>query len=211
MSNEGTPRGTGRRGVLFVVSAPSGGGKTTLVKAALAADPGLAVSISCTTRRPRAGEADGVDYFFVDRQEFERRRTAGEFVEWAEIFGNLYATPRAPLERALTEGRDLILDVDVLGMSSIKRAFGNDAVGIFVIPPSRDELERRLRARGTDDEAALARRLGRADYEMNEARQRQPPIYDHWLVNDQPERAAAELREIIAQERRKRSPLPPPR
>jgi guanylate kinase len=197
-----------RRGALFVVSAPSGGGKTTLVKAALAADPTLRLSISCTTRAPRADEVDGVDYFFVGREEFERRRAAGEFVEWAEIFSNLYATPRAPLERALAEGRDLILDVDVLGMGAIKRAFGDDAVGIFVIPPSVDELERRLRTRGSDDEAALARRLGRAEYEMKEARQRQPPIYDHWLVNDEPERAAAELRKIIAQEQRKRSPLP---
>jgi guanylate kinase len=197
-----------RRGILFVVSAPSGGGKTTLVKAALASDPSLGLSISCTTRRARSGEVDGADYFFVDRDEFERRREAGDFVEWAEIFGNMYATPREPLDRALAEGRDLILDVDVLGMGSIKRAYGDDAVGIFVRPPSLLELERRLRARGTDDEAALQRRLGRAKFEMKEARRRLPPIYDHWLTNDDVERATAELLRIIADERRSRSPLP---
>src|SRR5215472_13347776 len=125
-----------RRGILFVVSAPSGGGKTTLVKAALASDPSLRLSISCTTRRPRSGEVDGADYLFITREEFERRHAAGEFVEWEEIFGNMYATPREPLDRALAEGRDLVLDVDVLGMGSIKQSYGNDAVGIFVIPPS---------------------------------------------------------------------------
>jgi len=197
-----------RSGILFVVSAPSGGGKTTLVKRTLEADPSLRLSISCTTRPSRAGEVDGTDYFFVSREEFERRRAAGEFVEWEENFGNLYATPREPLDRAVADGRDLILDVDVRGMSSIKRAYGDEAVGIFVIPPSLDELERRLRARGTDDEAALQRRLGRAEFEMNQARSSRPPIYDHWLVNDDAERAAQELQNIIAHERRSRTPLP---
>jgi len=158
-----------RRGILFVVSAPSGGGKTTLVRAALDADPELSLSVSLTTRRPRSGEVDGRDYFFVSAGEFDRRREAGEFAESAEVFDHAYATPRAPLEVAIAEGRDVLLDVDIQGARALKRLYGVDAVGIFVVPPSFTVLESRLRARGTDSEEQIVRRLQRVRAEMRAA------------------------------------------
>jgi guanylate kinase len=195
-----------RRGVLFVVSAPSGGGKTTLVKAALATDPSLSLSVSCTTRPPRPGEVDGRDYFFVTRDEFARRREAGDFVEWAEIFGNLYGTLRSTVEEALDGGRDLLLDVDVLGMQSIKQQCHDDAVGVFVVPPGPilAELEHRLRVRGSDSEPEIQRRLGRAAFEIGEAERLVPPIYDYIVVNDSIDRASADLLAIVRAERLRR-------
>jgi guanylate kinase len=191
--------GAVRRGILIVVSAPSGGGKTTLVQAALAADPVLSLSISCTTRPPRVGERDGEDYHFVSAEEFARRRAAGEFAEWAEVFDHSYATPRAPLDDAIAQGREVLLDVDIQGARAIKSSYPDDAVGVFVVPPSFDALEARLRARGTDSDAQVARRLDRARLEVEAARE--PGVYDYLIVNDDRERAAAVLRAIIAAER----------
>jgi guanylate kinase len=197
----GRPRATppARRGMLIVVSAPSGGGKTTLVKAALAADAELSLSVSCTTRTPRAGEVDGVDYFFVDGADFAARRDRGEFAEWAEVFDHAYATPRAPLDAAIAAGRDVLLDVDIQGAKSIKKAYPDDAVGIFVVPPSLAELEQRLRARGTDEDAQIKRRLDRAREEIRATRE--PGVYDYRIVNHDREQAARDLQAIIAAER----------
>ena len=157
---------TRRRGILLVVSAPSGGGKTTLVKSAMAAEPSLQLSVSCTTRQPRDGEVDGVDYRFVSQARFREFLDQGEFVEWAEVFDHAYATPRTPLDAAIAEGRDILLDVDIQGARSLRKAYPKDAVGIFVMPPSAAALESRLRARGTDDESQIARRLARAAAEL---------------------------------------------
>lgn len=188
-----------RRGLLFVVSAPSGAGKTTLTQAALAAFQDLMLSVSCTTRRPRVGEVDGRDYFFVDREDFARRRDAGEFVEWAEVFDHSYATPRAPLDAAIAAGRDVMLDVDIQGARSIKRAYPRDAVGIFVVPPSLGELEKRLRARGTDGEEQVRRRLERARLELSALGE--PGVYDYRVVNRVLDRAIVELCAILTAER----------
>ncbi|MEW6267884.1 MAG: guanylate kinase [Thermodesulfobacteriota bacterium] len=199
MTAAGAGNGRSRRGILFVVSAPSGGGKTTLVNAALAADPGLSLSVSYTTRPPRAGEESGRDYFFVDPGEFARLRDAGEFVEWAEVFDHAYATPRAPLDAAISAGRDVLLDVDIQGARSIKRAYPADAVGIFVVPPSFAVLEQRLRARGTDSDPQIKRRLARVREEINAARE--PGVYDYLIVNRDRDRAEQDLLSIIAGER----------
>lgn len=188
-----------RRGVLIVVSAPSGGGKTTLVRAALAADPGLRLSVSCTTRPPRVGERDGEDYHFVSAEEFARRRDGGEFAEWAEVFNHAYATPRRPLDEAVSGGREMLLDVDIQGARAIHQAYPRDSVGVFVVPPSFAELEKRLRARGTDRDAEIARRLQRARIEVEAARE--PGVYDYLIFNRDRDDAVAALRGIIAAER----------
>ena len=197
-----------RRGILIVVSAPSGGGKTTLVKAAMDSDPGLSLSVSCTTRAPRAGEIDGADYSFVSAKEFSRLRAAGEFVEWAEVFDHSYATPRSQLDAAISEGRDILLDVDIQGARSLKKAYPEDAIGIFLMPPSVEELEARLRARGTDDEAQIARRLRRVREEVAVARE--TGVYDYLILNEDLGQAVGRLLAIIAAERSRQGRLPPP-
>ena len=188
-----------RRGILFVVSAPSGGGKTTLVKAALAADDGLSLSVSLTTRQPRRGEVDGRDYHFVRPEEFDRRRADGEFAEWAEVFDHAYATPRSPLDEAIRAGHDVLLDVDIQGARSLKEIYGRDAVGIFVVPPSFAALESRLRARGTDSEDQIARRLRRVRVEMEAAAE--AGIYDYRIVNEDRTEAVRAIDAIVAAER----------
>lgn len=190
---------TARRGILFVVTAPSGAGKTTLVKTALAAFADLSLSVSCTTRTRRVGEVDGRDYFFVDQGEFARRRDAGEFVEWAEVFDHAYATPRAPLDAAIAAGRDILLDVDIQGARSLKTAYPDDAVGIFVVPPSLEELATRLRARGTDSDDQVRRRLDRARVEL--AALSDLGVYDYRIVNRVLDEATAELSAIVTAER----------
>jgi guanylate kinase len=199
MSGESAASTPPRRGILIVVSAPSGGGKTTLVRAALAADPALSLSVSATTRPPRIGERDGQDYHFVSADDFARRRAAGEFAEWAEVFDHAYATPRRPLDEAIAAGREVLLDVDIQGARAIKASYPDDAVGVFVAPPSFDALEARLRARGTDSDDQIARRLDRARLEVEAARE--PGVYDYLIVNDDREKAAAFLRAVIAAER----------
>jgi len=197
-----------RRGILLVVSAPSGGGKTTLVKSAMAAEPSLQLSVSCTTRKPRDGEVDGVDYRFVSQQSFREFLDEGEFVEWAEVFDHAYATPRTPLDVAIGEGRDILLDVDIQGARSLRKAYPKDAVGIFVMPPSAAVLEARLRARGTDDEAQIARRLARVREEVSAARE--VGVYDYLIVNDDRDKAADDLLSIIRAERCRQGRLAPP-
>jgi guanylate kinase len=180
------------RGRLFVVSAPSGAGKTSLVRALMAREPGLRFSISCTTRKPRENEVEGHDYYFVSSvDEFKRMAAAGEFLEHAQVFDNFYATPRRQVEQALAAGEDLILEIDWQGAAQVRAAMP-ESISIFVLPPSRAELERRLRARGTDTEAVIQRRLADAAADMTHWRE-----FDYVVVNDDFDRATAELADVI--------------
>jgi guanylate kinase len=187
-----------RHGIVFIVSGPSGAGKSTLVDALLARIPDLRVSISCTTRAPRPGERDGREYHFVDREEFARRRDADEFAEWAEVHGSLYGTIRKPLDDAIADGTDVLLDIDVQGARHLKRSYREAAVAVMVFPPSWEELERRLRARSTEDDATVVRRLARAREEARALGE-----YDYWLVNRDVAESVARLEAIVVAERAK--------
>lgn len=178
-------------GTLFIVAAPSGAGKSSLVNALLAREPGMALSISYTTRPPRPGESEGSHYHFVDRDEFERLRAAGALLEHAEVHGNLYGTSRAAIERELAASRDVLLEIDWQGARQIRAAMPG-CVGIFILPPSRAELERRLRARGADSEAVIARRLLNSHEELSRAGE-----FEYWIVNDRFERALDDLTAIV--------------
>ena len=167
-----------RQGIALVLSAPSGAGKTTLVQRLLRAFPLLGYSVSCTTRQPRQGEVDGKDYIFISREEFEQRRAEGYFAEWAEVHGNFYGTPLAPVKEKLRLGQDLIFDIDVQGAAQLKLSL-EEAAFAFILPPSLHELENRLRGRGQDDEPTIARRLVNAQSEILQAR-----WYDSVIVND---------------------------
>lgn len=181
----------GKRGKLFVIAAPSGGGKTSLLQALMQRRPALRFSVSCTTRRPRAHEQDGRDYHFISRAEFERLIAAGEFVEHADVFGNLYGTRRSVVEAALAAGQDLILDIDWQGARQVRERLP-EAVQIFILPPSRAELERRLRGRGTDSEEAIARRLAASVLEMSHWRD-----FDYVIVNEDFDEALGKLEAIF--------------
>jgi len=174
-----------------VVSGPSGVGKGTVVGRLLARHPELWLSVSATTRRPRPGERDGVDYFFVTEQRFDELVARGQFLEWAELFGARYGTPAGPVEEARAQGRYVILEIDVQGARQI-RARVPDGILVFLEPPSMEELERRLRSRGTEDEGLIARRLAQAASEME-----QRAWFDHIVVNDDLERATAQVEAII--------------
>lgn len=180
-----------KRGHLYVVAAPSGAGKTSLLHALMRRRPGLGFSVSCTTRKPRPGEVDGKDYHFIGREEFERLVAAGEFVEHANVFGNLYGTRKSVVEAALAEGRDLILEIDWQGAKQVRERLP-EAIHIFILPPSRAELESRLRNRGSDSEEAIARRLGESVLEMSHW-----PDFDYVVVNRDFDRALAELEAIF--------------
>jgi guanylate kinase len=178
-------------GGLIVVSGPSGSGKTTIARTLLRDLPSLRFSVSATTRAVRAGEHDGVDYHYLSREEFQRRVAAGEFVEWEEVYGNLYGTLRSEVDAALTRGQTLLFDVDVKGALSIKERYPS-ALLVFIRPPSRETLEARLRARRTEDEATVRRRLARTDMEMELGAR-----FDRQVVNDVLDRAVAETKEIV--------------
>ncbi len=183
---------THRRGRLYVFAAPSGAGKTSLVRALMQREPALRFSISCTTRAPRPTEVHGRDYFFLSPAEFERLAEAGEFLEHARVFDNRYGTPRRPVEEALASGQDLILEIDWQGAAQVRAALP-ESVSIFILPPSRAELERRLRGRGTDSGEVVARRLRDAAADMTHWRE-----FDHVIVNDDFDRALDELQAIVA-------------
>jgi guanylate kinase len=175
-----------------VISAPSGAGKTSLVRSLMAQEPGLRFSVSCTTRPKRENEVEGRDYFFIPGvEEFKRMAAAGDFLEHARVFDNYYATPRRPVEKALADGQDLILEIDWQGAAQVRAAMP-ESVSIFVLPPSRAELERRLRARGTDTGQVIQRRLADAAADMTHWRE-----FDYVVVNDDFERATAELADIV--------------
>ena len=185
--------------LVFIISGPSGSGKSTLVEKMLEV-PGMMFSISCTTRPPRPTESPGKWYDFISEAEFDRRAREGEFLEHARVFGkHRYGTPRRWLEEAERKGLDLVLEIDVQGAEQVKRKLP-DSVAIFILPPSREELERRLRARGQDSEEAIGRRLERARQEMQRY-----PSYDYVLINDDMERATREVQAIAAGMRCSRS------
>lgn len=180
-----------RKGIALVISAPSGAGKTTLVQRLLREFPQFGYSISCTTRQPRQGEVDGKDYVFLSREEFEQRRAQGYFAEWAEVHGNLYGTPLAPVKDSLQRGQDVLFDIDVQGAAQLKLSLA-EAVFIFILPPSMTELERRLRSRALDDEATIERRMANARQEMLESR-----WYDALVINDDLDMAYDALRSVF--------------
>ena len=180
---------------VFIISAPSGSGKSTLVHRVLKAVPGLTFSISYTTREPRPTETNGVDYNFISRQEFEARLARGEFLEHAQVFGNYYGTNRGTLQAAIQAGHDLVLDIDVQGARQLKVAIP-EAISIFVLPPSREVLEQRLRARSQDSEEVIQRRLKGAAEEVRNYIQ-----YDYVLINREIEDSAARLESIVRAER----------
>jgi len=180
-------------GKLVVISAPSGAGKTTIAQAMLARFPSLSFSVSATTRPKREAEVNGKDYFFLSRQEFERRIGAGEFAEWEEIYGNLYGSLKSEIDRAGSEGRHLLFDIDVKGALSIKKLYPEGLL-IFVRPPSLEVLTQRLRGRKTEDEETFARRMQRVTMEMGMA-----GSFDRVIVNDDLQHAIAETQECIEQ------------
>lgn len=189
-------RGAPRRGIIFILSAPSGAGKTTISRAALKAISGLEASVSLTTRRPRNGEAEGTDYLFVSEEEFIRRREADELAEWARVFEASYGTPRARLNESVAAGHDILLDIDIQGARQIKASYPQDAVTIFVLPPSFHELEGRLRKRATENEAAIAERLRRAQEESKAF-----PEYDYLIINADLEDSLTQLKAVVEAER----------
>jgi guanylate kinase len=194
MSN--SPDGTaGRRGLLFIVSAPSGTGKTTLVERLVHVVPNLRMSRSYTSRLARAGEQDGVDYNFITRERFEGMARENEFLEWADVFGNYYGTCAADTERFLASGTDVVLVIDVQGARQV-RSRGIETVGIFVLPPSAAILEQRLRGRSKDSEEQIGRRLDVARREVDEFSQ-----YEYLVVNDEVDAAVERLRAIVMAER----------
>ena len=178
------------RGGILVISAPSGAGKSTLVRRLIASLPDLVFSISYTTRPPREGEKEGRDYHFVTRRRFERMLAAGEFVEWAEVYGHLYGTSKAQIEKALAAGRDVLLDIDVQGHQQVKKRLP-EASSVFVMPPSFRELKRRLTDRHSDSPQAVERRLAAARQEISRWRD-----YDYLVVNDRLSPATQALRAI---------------
>lgn len=188
-----------RRGVCLILSSPSGAGKTTLANALLASEAGLAHSVSVTTRPPRPGEAEGVDYHFVSKEEFEAMRERGALLEWAQVFGNFYGTPAQPVKGALAQGRDIVFDVDWQGAASIASLLPDDTVRVFILPPSGAELARRIHGRGTDAKEVIAGRLRAAAAEMKHW-----PEYDYVLVNRDVQESLSALKAILQAERHKR-------
>ena len=180
-------------GKLVIFSAPSGSGKTTIVRRLLAQFPQFEFSISATSRQPRGAEQHGVDYYFLSQEEFSAAVAEDKFVEWEEVYaGTCYGTLRSEMERIWAKGNVIVFDVDVLGGINIKRIFGKDACSIFVQPPSIEELERRLRGRATDSEETIAKRVAKAEFELSKA-----PEFDHVVVNDDLDTAVNETVEII--------------
>ncbi len=177
---------------LVVVSAPSGAGKTTLCARLLQEVPNLTLSISSTTRKPRGQERDGVEYHFLTPEKFESMISRGEFAEWANVHGNYYGTSKAVIEEAFARGKSVLLDIDVQGAESLRKAFGDRCITVFIAPPSMQELEKRLRGRGTEKEETIARRMKNADEEMREAVK-----FNATIVNDELDRAFGELRSFV--------------
>ncbi|EYD73535.1 Guanylate kinase [Rubellimicrobium mesophilum DSM 19309] len=193
-----------RRGLLIILSSPSGAGKTTLARRLLAADPQVSFSVSATTRPPRPGEVDGREYHFVTRDEFMAMVELGDLLEHAEVFGNLYGSPRVPIERSMAQGRDTLFDIDWQGGQQIRNSpLGREVVSIFILPPSMAELERRLKARAQDSEEVIAGRMGRAMDETSHWAE-----YDYVLVNRDLDETEAKVRHIVEVERLRRDRQP---
>jgi guanylate kinase len=188
-----------RRGLMFVISSPSGAGKTTLARRLLAVEPDLLLSVSVTTRKPRLGDVEGRDYFFVDEARFNEMRGGGELFEWARVFDNFYGTPRAPVEAALGQGRDVLFDIDWQGAEQLHRKMPHDLVRVFILPPSAEALEERLRSRAQDPPEVVARRMAQAADEISHWGE-----YDYVIVNADLEASVAGLRAILVAERLRR-------
>ena len=181
-----------RRGLCLVISAPSGAGKSTITRRLLAAEPALSLSVSATTRAPRPGEVEGTHYLFRSHDDFAAMASGGALLEWAEVFGRRYGTPRAPVEDALDAGRDVVFDIDWQGWRQLREALPEDTVGVFVLPPSLDALKSRLAGRGSDAPAEIARRMAAARDEISHWRE-----FDHVVVNAELDRAVAEIRAVL--------------
>ena len=188
-----------RRGLLIVLSSPSGAGKTTISRMLMESDDEVTMSVSATTRPKRPGETNDVDYHFVDDAEFDRMIQSGEFVEWAPVFGHRYGTPKNPVKDALRAGRDILFDIDWQGTQQLQAAMGEDLVTIFILPPSMKELERRLHERGTDSQQVIDDRMSRAASEISHW-----PEYEYVLVNTDADQCLDQVRAIVAAERLKR-------
>lgn len=188
-----------RRGLMFVLSSPSGAGKTTLAARLLAADPEISLSVSATTRKPRPGEVEGADYFFVSEAVFAKMRDDGEFLESAQVFGNNYGTPRAKVFDRLNNGVDVLFDIDWQGAQQLDAVAGGDVVKVFILPPSRAELERRLRERKQDPEEVIRARMAKADAEMSHWAE-----YDYVIVNYDLDQSEEMLKAILLAERLRR-------
>ena len=188
-----------RRGLLLVLSSPSGAGKTSLARALLDADDGISLSVSVTTRKPRPGEIDGIDYWFVDEPKFKDMVAAGQLLEWATVFDNYYGTPRAPIDQAIAEGRDVLFDIDWQGTQQLSERMAGDLVRVFVLPPSGGALEQRLRRRAQDPDEVVAKRMAEASSEISHWAE-----YDYVIVNADLAESSAALKSILAAERLRR-------
>ncbi|HZN30853.1 MAG TPA: guanylate kinase [Xanthobacteraceae bacterium] len=193
------PDAIARRGLMLVLSSPSGAGKTTLSRKLLEADPAVELSVSVTTRKQRPGEVDGRDYHFIDSARFDAMLKQGELLEAAQVFGHRYGTPRAPVAAALGRGRDVLFDIDWQGTQQLREKAAGDLVSIFVLPPSIPDLERRLRTRAQDSDEVIHARMARAADEMSHWAE-----YDYVVINTDIDRAFSEVRSILAAERLKR-------
>jgi guanylate kinase len=191
--------GVARRGLMFVLSSPSGAGKTTLSRLLLRGDRNVELSVSVTTRPKRRGEVDGRDYHFIDRSRFDAMIKSGELLEWADVFGHRYGTPRRPVIAALRVGRDVLFDIDWQGTQQLREKARDDLVSVFILPPSVRELERRLKSRAQDSRNVIGERMAKAAGEMSHW-----PEYDYVIVNKDRDLAFAEVRAILAAERLKR-------
>jgi guanylate kinase len=189
-----------RRGILFIISSPSGAGKSTISRMLLAADDHIDMSVSATTRPMRPGEVDGKDYFFISEEQFKDWADKGEFFEWATVFGNRYGTPKTPVKRALEAGHDVLFDIDWQGAQQLHQKMRDDIVRVFILPPSIAELEHRLRTRATDSDAVITDRMARAVSEIDHW-----GSYDYVLVNHDVESCFREVQTILKAERMKRS------
>ena len=188
-----------RRGLMLILSSPSGAGKTTLARRLLALEPTLRLSISVTTRKPRPGDQEGRDYYFSDEAEFDRMRAAGEFLEWARVHSNLYGTPRQPVMEALARGEDVLFDIDWQGARQLRESAGADLVRVFVLPPSVPELVTRLTLRATDSAEVIKARMMEAGNEITHWAE-----YDYVIVNGDLERGVAQLHDVLTAERLRR-------
>ncbi|MFA7276880.1 MAG: guanylate kinase [Pseudobdellovibrionaceae bacterium] len=191
-----------RRGLLFVLSSPSGAGKTTITRALLEEDRYLSLSVSVTTRDPRPGEVDGKDYHFVSKEKFDAMVENNELLEYAKVFGNYYGTPLRPVEEALANSQDIIFDIDWQGTQQLKQKLVNDLVTVFILPPSQQELERRLRARQQDDEAVIHQRMQKASDEISHYSE-----YDYIIINTDLPQSIKTAQSILVAERSKRRRL----
>jgi guanylate kinase len=193
------PDGVERRGLMFVLSSPSGAGKTTLSRLLIDRVPGLKMSVSATTRPMRPGEVEGRDYHFIDKVRFEAMAANGELLEWATVFDNRYGTPRAPVEVALSAGQDVLFDIDWQGTQQLREKARDDVVSVFILPPSVTDLEKRLHSRAQDSDAVIRGRMSRASHEMSHWAE-----YDYIVINHDIDEAFGEVQSILKAERLKR-------